>query len=57
MPNYQGISGIKQVNRKKSEGKSSKFFGVYWHEGKARWRVMMRQNGKQVIIGHFKTPA
>jgi hypothetical protein len=53
MPNYKGTPAIKQVNRRKSEGKSSKFFGVYWHKGKKRWRAVMRQHGKQKMLGHF----
>jgi hypothetical protein len=31
MPNYQGISAFKQVNRKKSKQKTSKYFGVHFH--------------------------
>jgi hypothetical protein len=45
---------IKQVNRKKSEGKTSRFFGVRWHRGKKKWRAEMRQAGKQVHLADCK---
>lgn len=51
MANYQGISAIKQVNRKKSEGKSSKYFGVSYHKAKKKWRAQMRQKGKLIHLG------
>ena len=46
----RGASAIKQVNRRKSEGKTSRFFGVRWHKGKRKWRAEMKQAGKKVHL-------
>lgn len=57
-------TSLRQVNRRKSEGKSSEFFGVHWHEKnryskkrghykEGRWRALIRDKGKIRYIGEF----
>jgi hypothetical protein len=63
MPNYQGISSRKQANRKKSKGKTSKYFGVSSRikHGRLRWRALIRLKknpdvkvtGKVIDLGLF----
>jgi len=53
MPNYQGTPGLKQINGKKSEGKTSRFKGVHWHIRKHKWIASMRQAGEIKYFGSF----
>lgn len=51
-------SSFRQVNRKKSPGTSSRFFGVYWYAPRKRpdrrgWRAMIRIGGKPKVLGLF----
>lgn len=57
MANYKGIDSYKQANRKKSVGKSSRFFGVSWHTAKQKWRAQMKQGGKIIHLGECKEEA
>ena len=42
-------------NRKKKEGTSSHFIGVYYNKSRKKWRANVRLNGEKKHIGHFET--
>jgi|KBSSwiStaDraftv2_1062776.scaffolds.fasta_scaffold21894_7 hypothetical protein len=53
-------SSLRQVNKRKQPGKSSRFFGVSWYAPKDRpdrraWRASIKIAGKTVTIGEFHT--
>ena len=40
-------------NRRPRKGTSSRFKGVYWDRGRAKWRAKIRINGPQINLGRF----
>lgn len=43
-------------SRRRSDNKSG-FKGVAWNGQRAKWRAMIRVNGKRVDLGHFDDPS
>ena len=53
-------SSLRQVNKRKQPGKTSRFFGVSWYAPKDRpqrrgWRASIKIAGKSVTIGEYDT--
>lgn len=46
-------SAQNQMNREKSEGKSSQFKGVYWDTGRSKWSARIKKDGKVTFLGRF----
>lgn len=42
-------------NRKLNRNNTSGYKGVYWYKSKGYWRAQVRNNGKRILIGYFKT--
>lgn len=49
--NPKGLIAIKQVNRKKAEGKTSEFFGVFYSKQKKKFvsKIRVWENGKAKV--------
>ena len=43
-----------QMNKQKSQNKSSKYKGVYWNKRKSKWQVGIKLNGKSIFLGLFQ---
>lgn len=53
--NPHGTPGAKQVNRRKTAGTTSKYFGVHWAKKKNKWRAAIKDPriGKIKHLGLF----
>ena len=45
------------INKRKQQGTTSKYKGVYWVTRDKKWRVCIRANGRHIFLGDYKSEA